>query len=90
MPTRTLALRPHKRTDPTATVEGSDFLILFHLNNIGVKLVIDLFKSVEGKFPVEKHLDELDGKQAAKLSAIKLTQPAPSVYQKKMVATDEL
>ena len=53
------------------------------LNNIGVKLVIDLFKSAEGKSPVEKNLDELDGKQAAKLSAIKLTQPAPSVYLKR-------
>ena len=39
-------------------------------------------------------LDGLDAKQAAKvlwtLSAIRLTHPAPSVYLKKMVATDDL
>jgi phage-related protein len=43
---------------------------------------------------VVEYLDGLDAKQAAKvlwtLSAIKLTHPAPSVYLKKMVATDDL
>jgi hypothetical protein len=46
-------------------------------------IVIDFFKSAEGKSPVAEYLDELDGKQAAKvlwtLSAIRLTHPAPSV-----------
>ena len=40
-------------------------------------LVFHLFKTGEGKSPVAEYLDELDGKQAAKvlwtLSAIKLT-----------------
>jgi phage-related protein len=57
-------------------------------------LVIDFFQSAEGKSPVAEYLDGLDAKQAAKalwtLSAIRLTHPAPSVYLKKMVATDDL
>ena len=48
----------------------------------------------KGNPPVADYLDGLDAKQAAKvlwtLSAIKLTHPAPSVYLKKMVATDDL
>ena len=46
-------------------------------------IVIDFFKSAEGKSPVAEYLDELDAKQAAKvlwpLSAIRMTRPAPSV-----------
>ena len=57
-------------------------------------LVIDFFVSPDGNSPVAEYLDGLDGKQAAKvlwtLSAIKLTHPVPSVYLKKMVATDDL
>ncbi|MFM8716309.1 MAG: hypothetical protein ACKOHM_01305 [Spartobacteria bacterium] len=57
-------------------------------------LVIDFFVSPDGNSPVVEYLDGLNGKQAAKvlwnLSAIKLTHPAPSVYLKKMVATDDL
>ena len=50
--------------------------------------------SPDGNSPVVEYLDGLDAKQAAKvlwtLSAIKLTHPAPSLYLKKMVATDDL
>ena len=50
--------------------------------------------SPDGNSPVVEFLDGLDAKQAAKvlwtLSAIKLTHPAPSLYLKKMVATDDL
>ena len=57
-------------------------------------LVIDFFVSPDGNCPVVEYLDGLDAKQAAKvlwtLSAIKLTHPVPSVYLKKMVATDDL
>jgi phage-related protein len=57
-------------------------------------LVIDFFVSPDGNSPVVEYLDGLDAKQAAKvlwtLSAIKLTHPAPSVYLKKMVATNDL
>ena len=57
-------------------------------------LVIDFFMSPDGNSPVVEYLDGLDAKQAAKvlwtLSAIKLTHPAPSLYLKKMVATDDL
>ena len=57
-------------------------------------LLIDFFMSANGKSPVEEYLDGLDAKQAAKvlwtLSAIKATHPAPSVYLKKMVSTDDL
>ena len=57
-------------------------------------LVIDFFVSPDGNSPVVEYLDGLDAKQAAKilwtLSAMKLTHPAPSLYLKKMVATDDL
>ena len=57
-------------------------------------LAIDFFVSPDGNCPVVEYLDGLDAKQAAKvlwtLSAIKLTHPVPSVYLKKMVATDDL
>ena len=57
-------------------------------------LVIDFFMSPDGNSPVVEYFDGLDAKQAAKvlwtLSAIKLTHPAPSLYLKKMVATDDL
>jgi phage-related protein len=57
-------------------------------------LFVDFFVFSDGKSPVAEYLDELDAKQAAKvlwtLSAIRLTHPAPSVYLKKMVATDDL
>ena len=57
-------------------------------------LVIVFFMSPDGNSPVVEYLDGLDAKQAAKvlwtLSAIKLTHPAPSLYLKKMVATDDL
>lgn len=57
-------------------------------------LAIDFFVSPDGKCPVVEYLDGIDAKQAAKvlwtLSAIKLTHPAPSVYLKKMVATNDL
>ena len=50
--------------------------------------------SPDGNSPVVEYLDGLDAKQAVKvlwtLSAIKLTHPAPSLYLKKMVATDDL
>ena len=50
--------------------------------------------SPDGNSPVVEYLDGLDAKQAGKvlwtLSAIKLTHPAPSLYLKKMVATDDL
>jgi len=50
--------------------------------------------SPDGNSPVLEYLDGLDAKQAAKvlwtLSAMKLTHPAPSLYLKKMVATDDL
>jgi phage-related protein len=50
--------------------------------------------SPDGNSPVVEYLDGLDAKQAAKvlwtLSAMKLTHPAPSLYMKKMVATDDL
>ena len=57
-------------------------------------LVIVFFMSPDGNSPVVEYLDGLDAKQAAKvlwtLSAMKLTHPAPSLYLKKMVATDDL
>jgi phage-related protein len=57
-------------------------------------LFIEFFKAPDGSSPVEEYLDGLDAKQAAKvlwtLSAIKLTHPSPSVYLKRMVATDDL
>ncbi len=50
--------------------------------------------SPDGNSPVVEYLDGLAAKQAAKvlwtLSAMKLTHPAPSLYLKKMVATDDL
>ena len=50
--------------------------------------------SPDGNSPVVEYLDGLDAKQTAKvlwtLSAIKQTHPAPSLYLKKMVATDDL
>ena len=50
--------------------------------------------SPDGNSPVVEYLDGLDAKQATKvlwtLSAMKLTHPAPSLYLKKMVATDDL
>jgi len=39
---------------------------------------------------IEEYLDQLAEKVLWTLSAIKLTHPAPSVYLKKMVATDDL
>jgi phage-related protein len=59
-----------------------------------VMLFVEFFVAPDGSSPVEEYLDGLDAKQAAKvlwtLSAIKLTHPAPSVYLKRMVATDDL
>jgi len=70
---------------------GSEFLTLFHFKATQASmLVIDFFKSFEEKSIIEEYLDQLAAKVLWTLSAIKLTHPAPSVYLKKMVATDDL
>ncbi|MFZ4778998.1 MAG: type II toxin-antitoxin system RelE/ParE family toxin [Terrimicrobiaceae bacterium] len=57
-------------------------------------LEVDFYLTGEGKSPVREYLDSLNAKQAAKVlwtfSALKATHPSPSVYMKKMTATDDL
>jgi len=57
-------------------------------------LEVVFYLTGEGKSPVREYLDSLNGKQAAKvvwtISALKATHPLPSVYLRKMTATDDL